>query len=132
VTALRQRAASALEQILEAIGVELAVANAQPVARPRGHQRVRIAERRACPRHVDPHRLDRVQPGVLAPQRHGHTLGADRLVGMQQQQREQRPPLPSAQRHRADVGTHFQRTEGSETPSILAADAIASPTPPRP
>ena len=47
---------------------------------------------------MHPHRLDRVGGGILAPQRHREPLRAHRLVGVQQQHRQQRPPLLAAQR----------------------------------
>jgi hypothetical protein len=63
---------------------------------------------------VHAHGLDRLGRGILAPQRHGEALGAHRLVGVQEQHRQQRPALLAAQPDGAAVAEHFERTENPE------------------
>jgi hypothetical protein len=51
---------------------------------------------------------------TLAPQLVDESLGAQRPVGMDQQQRKQRPLLIAPKREREPVTEHFKRTEDAE------------------
>ena len=109
-----QRALPRLDVARETLRVELARTHAQPVARRRGLHDPRVAERLAQARHVHLHRLGRARRRVLAPQRERQPLRAHRLVGMQQQNGEQRAWLDAAQGERAALAAHFQRAEDPE------------------
>ena len=110
----RHRAARRRHAALEPLGVELVGAHAEPVARRRRGDRVRVAEHLAQPRHVDPDRLRRAGRRLLAPQRQRQAIGAHRLVGMQEQHREQRARPDAAQRHDTGRVGHLERSEDPE------------------
>jgi hypothetical protein len=103
-----------LKQPLKALGIELTRTHLQAITGRRGHQDLRIAQRRAQPRHVHTHRLDRPRRRLLTPQPDRQALRTDRLVRVQHQQRQQRPPLAAAHRHQSGVRAHQQRTEDEE------------------
>jgi hypothetical protein len=110
----RHRAACRRHAALEALGVELVGAHAEPVARRSRGDRVRVAEHLAQPRHVDPDRLRRAGRRVLAPQRQREAVGAHRLVRMQEQHREHRARPDAAQRHDTGRVGHLERSEDPE------------------
>ena len=105
----RQGAAPVVDEPPEALGVELVRAHVQAVAGRRRGQRVRIAECLAQARHVNVDGLRRARRRLLAPECDGQRVRAHRLVGMEQQQREQRARLGPAQRHGTTRGAHLER-----------------------
>ena len=106
-----QRPPPFLELTREALRVELVRPHAQYVAGRSRHERVRLPECLAQAGHVNVHRLDRAGRRVLAPQRHREPIGADRLVGMQQQGRQDDARLDSVQRDRTGLAAHLERPE---------------------
>ena len=112
--ACRERLTALRHQALEPLRVELALPHPEPVARPARDDQVRIVERLAQPRDVALHPLPRAGRRVLAPQRERQLLGADRLVGVQDEHGQQRARLDAAERHRMVFGTHLERTEDRE------------------
>ena len=66
-TSGRERLAAVSDQTLEALGVELAGAHAQPVAGRGSYQHLRVAERLSQPRDVHLDGLDRAGRRLLAP-----------------------------------------------------------------
>jgi hypothetical protein len=109
-----QRPPALLHAALEALGIQLARTHLQPVAGRGGRDHLAIAERLTQPRHVDLHRPRRVRRRRLPPQPQRQPLGADRLIGVQQQHRQHRARLDRAQRHRAGLAMHLKRSEDPE------------------
>ena len=110
----RQRGAALLDQLLEALGVELARLDVEPVARRRGLEQLLVAERLAQPGDVDLDRLRRAGRCVLAPERHRDPLSADRLVRLEQQHRQDGPPLRPRYIDRPEVAVHLKRAKDPE------------------
>ena len=110
----RQLAPAARDELVEALHVALAGADAEPVPGRGPRHRVAVAERLAQPRDVDLHGLDRPGRGVLAPQRDRQPLGADRLVGIQEKDGEDRSRLGSTERDRAVGAADLQRSQDVE------------------
>jgi hypothetical protein len=77
---------------------------------------------------VDAHGLERLDRGILAPQRHRQPLCAHRVVRAQEQRCQQCTALLTAQPGLAAARTHFERTEDPElhVSPLLEEDAIAS------
>ena len=104
-------------EVLEALDVALALLDAEHVARCAGHDPVgaeRVAKR------VDMH-LERVRAlagGASPPDPVDQPVGRDRLVGMEQQEREQRPRSSATERDFGPVVTpDFQ---GAKLPELHA------------
>jgi hypothetical protein len=95
----------------EALGVKLARSHPQPVTGRRRANRPGVPERLAQPRDVHLHRLDRPRRRVLAPQPNRQALRTHRLVGMQQQHRQDRARLETFQPHRTALTVYFKRPE---------------------
>ena len=87
---LSQRVLAAGDEGVEALGVEFACEDAKAVPGRGGGDDVAAPERLAQARDVHLDGLGRAPGRVLAPQREREPLGADRLVGMQQQHGEHR------------------------------------------
>jgi hypothetical protein len=60
------------------------------------------------------HRPDRAGRRVVTPQRDGQALGADRLVRVQQEDREDRARLGPAHHDDACVPAHLERSQNRE------------------
>jgi hypothetical protein len=106
--AVGERPVPLVRQLLEALGVQLSRAHTQPVATRRRGQQVGLAKSPSQARNVHLDRLARACPSVLAPERDRETLGADGLVRVQQQHREQGARLGAGRRHRAGLVVHFK------------------------
>ena len=114
--ARRERAPPLLRQVLEAVEIELAEADAQDVAGRARDENALVAspaERRAQARDVDLQRVGGARRRPLAPQLVDQRIRRDDLVGAQQQDRQQRTLLATAERHLHAVCT------ASSGPSIL-------------
>ncbi len=86
-------------------GVELVIGDREPVAGRRGREPIGIrAERVTQTRDVDLARLDRAEGLVVGPQSVGQQLGRDRLVPLEEQDREHAPLACAAQIERASIG----------------------------
>ena len=123
--AVGHRPAGLLDELLEALGVELAIAHAQRVAGLGRREDVRIAERLAQARDVHLDRLHGAARRVLAPQRERQPLGAHRLVGVQEQDGEHRPRLVAAKRDLARGTADRDRPEDQKV-HRPASDATGS------
>ena len=110
----RQLAPAARDELVEALHVALAGADAEPVPGRGPRHRVAVAERLAQPRDVDLHGLDRPGRRVRAPQRERQPLGADRLVRIQEKDGEDRSRLGSTERDRAVGAADLQRSQDVE------------------
>ena len=73
--------------------------------------------------------LRRSRPGsnVFAPKREREPLGAHRLVGMQQQHRQQGTQLDTAQRHQTVGAAHLQRPEDEKPHPPTLAKRVSRP-----
>jgi hypothetical protein len=86
--------------------------------RPRHDNRaVASRERLAQPRHVSLQGLGCRRGTTLTPQLVDQPIGRQRLVGMQQQQREQRALLAPAERHHTALIEDLERAEDAEVHS---------------
>jgi hypothetical protein len=99
--AVRERLACLLEQDLEAVQVELAVRDVQQVAGCAGdEQRVAAAvraERLAQPRDMDLEGVVRGRRRIVGPQLLDQAVAGDDAIGLQQEDRQQRPLLRTAE-----------------------------------
>ena len=104
-----------LEQRLEAVSVELLRGDGEDVAvLPRGQRRAAVRQRLAQARDLHVEHPRRGRRRLLAPQRVGDPLGRQRLVRVQQQEREQRAPPVPAQRDRAATSQDLERAQDAE------------------
>ncbi|MDA0166737.1 hypothetical protein OM076_41125 [Solirubrobacter ginsenosidimutans] len=109
-----ERVAAVGHQRVEALGIELSRLDPQAVpGRGRGDD-VPGTERLAQPRDVHLHGLDRSARRLLPPQREREPLGAHRLIGTQQQQRENRAWFDPAKRHDATIVGDLKWPKNSE------------------
>jgi hypothetical protein len=108
-----QRPAAALHEVIEAVGVELAALDAQPVA-GRGRRQDALPERLAQPGDVDLDLLGRTRRCVLAEQRDREPLGAYRLVRMQQEDGEDGARLRTPERNDTVLVAYFKWTKDPE------------------
>ena len=109
-----ERSPSLLDELREALRVELAGSQTQAIARRRRLDDVAVAERFAQPRDVHLDGLDRARRRLLAPQRERQSLGADRLTGVQQQQGQDRARLDPTQGQRSLLAANFKRPQDPE------------------
>ena len=107
--------------VLEALQIELAVLEAQLIAgRPRHQQTAGLArgpirlERLPQPRHRHLQRLRGVLESSLPPELLDQAVPGDHLVGVQQQQRQQRPLLGPPERERPIAVEYLQRPQDPE------------------
>ena len=128
--ARRQLAASAFDQPLEPLGIQLALAHANAVAGGSGREQLRVAQRLSQPRDVNLDRLHRAVRRVLPPQPGSQPLRAHGLVGTKQQHGEQRSRFPAAERNRTGFPTDHERSEDPELDSHPRATLLA-PSGPR-
>jgi hypothetical protein len=84
------------------------------VSRRRRGEQIAGIQRTTQSRDMDVQCLDRAGGRLVAPQGLRQTLGADGSVGVQQQEREQRPRLPAAELDDAIAGARFDGTENRE------------------
>jgi hypothetical protein len=110
---LRTRAGGVRDEPLKAGDVELRRLELDRVAGRAGDEPA-VAELLAEPRDVDVDALCDRRRRRLAPQLVDEPLGRDHLIRMQQQQHQQRALLAPAERKRAVLLGHFQRTEKPE------------------
>ena len=96
---LRERLSGFGDRALEQGKVEFVVAHLEQVAR-RACVQPRLRKRLPQLRHVDLHHLLCRVRHVLAPERVDELLAGDRAVGVQEQDREERPLFARRDRHR--------------------------------
>ena len=113
--ARRQGAAALLDELREALGVQLARLHTQPVAGRRRGDYLVVAERLAQAGDVHLNGPDRARRCVLAPQRTRKALGTHRLIGMQKQNGENSARLIASQGDDAVIAEHL---EGAKDPEF--------------
>jgi hypothetical protein len=128
--ALLQRPSAVLRARPKHLGVQLPRPDREQVAagrraQPRRASNVGALERLAQPRDGQLQALDRARRGRLASQLLDQPIDRHRLVGMQQQQREQRPLLGAAKRHRQLTVLDLERTQD---PELHARHVCLAPT----
>ena len=79
-----------------------------------GGTAVLTGERPAQTRDARVHRLGSTPRGALTPQLVDQPIGTERLVGMQQQQPEQRPLLDAPKRNRPAIIENFKRAQDAD------------------
>ncbi len=111
-------------ELLEASEVELAGLDAQHVARPVGGEPA-LSQQLAQPRHVDLHGLRRGGRWRGPPELVDQAVGGDELVGLEQQQGEQRALPDPAERERPVLLGHLQRPKQAKVhpPASRVRDA---------
>ncbi len=116
--ARRERAASLLGQVLEALEIELAEADTQEVAGRARDENALVAsalpECRAQARDVDLQRVGGARRRPLAPQLVDQRIRRDDLVGAKEEDRKQRALLATAERHLHSVVHSLERAEHPE------------------
>ena len=117
-TARRELGAAVREVALEAVGVEGTGVELQLVAVLVRGDRRGGAERPAQAGDVDLHGLRGRGRRLLAPQLVDQPVGAERLVGVQQQHRQQRPLAGTTDRHDTVAAVHLERPEDAEFDAV--------------
>jgi hypothetical protein len=114
--AVGERPPAAFDQLVEALDVELAGPDPQAVAAGRRLDHRAVAERPAQARDVHLQGLDRSVRRVVAPQRERQPIGAHGLVGVQQQDGQQRARLRAARdRSTVSPGADLERSQDAVT-----------------
>ena len=113
---LRERLSGFGDRALEQGKVEFVVAHLEQVAR-RACVQPRLRKRLPQLRHVDLHHLLCRVRHVLAPERVDELLAGDRAVGVQEQDREERPLFARRDGNRHAIAQDLLAGRGGESPS---------------
>jgi hypothetical protein len=108
-----ERRASGSRELLEAVAIDAAGFGLQQITVAAGNEQV-VTQRLAKARDIHVHRLGGSRRCPLAPQRIDQPVSRDHLSAMEQQHRQQRALLRTAERHRAIAIDHLKRSQNSK------------------
>ena len=110
----RVRSTALLQEPLESMDVDLLRCDPQHVAPGPGQEQLLRVEALTQPGDLDVEVVARGAGRPVGPQLVDHPVARDHLVGVQEQERDQRPLLRSPERNRPAVPNSFERPEQQE------------------